>query len=130
MLFFIQAYVDFLIQPSFLYTLYLFCFTEKVLPMAYTHSRDHGKQLGIYEHKLEYSKNASVHQMAAYLSGAAANPLKNLLPEESLTCLYSGSSSSMQKSHCTQVRKRETVEITFGFVGFVMCVWGGINIFM
>ena len=65
---------------TFLYTLRPFCFTEEVLPMAYTHTRDCGKQHGVYGNKLEYSKDANVHQGAANLSRAAADSQKNLFP--------------------------------------------------
>lgn len=53
---------------TFLYTLLPFCFTEEVLPMTYRHARDCSKQHGVYGNKLEYSKDASVHQAAAYFS--------------------------------------------------------------
>lgn len=44
------------------------------------HTRDCGKQRGVYGNKLEYSKDANVHQAAANLSRAATDSQKNLFP--------------------------------------------------
>lgn len=48
--------------------------------MTYTDAREHGQQQGVCANRLEYSEDGSVHQAAAYLSRAAANSQKNLLP--------------------------------------------------